>query len=273
MHSSTLTPFLSRRGLLAAALAAGAALTGCGSLAPAPAERAVLAPTGVLRVAVYPGSPTSLVKQASEAEMRGVTVDLGRALAERLRVPVAIQVYPRVAEVVAALQKGEADFTVTNATAERARLVAFSKPLVQLELGVLVPQGSPVQSVESFDREGLVIGVSQGSSSERVLGGKLTKAKLRAFPALTAAGDALKKGEIAGFATNKAILFELADQVPGSRVLDGSWGAEHLAPAVPKGREAALPFLDNFADAVRRDGGVQRAADRAGLRGLAPEPK
>ena len=42
-----------------------------------------LAPTGKLRVGVYPGSPTSLVRGPS-GEARGVTVDLGRALAERL---------------------------------------------------------------------------------------------------------------------------------------------------------------------------------------------
>ncbi|NML47017.1 transporter substrate-binding domain-containing protein [Ramlibacter sp. G-1-2-2] len=261
--------WLARRALLAAALA-GALLAGCASAPTAPPPAALLAPTGALRIAVYPGSPTSLVRQAPEADMRGVSVDLGRALAQQLGVPARIVVYPRVAEVVAALQRGEADFTVTNSTAERARLVDFADPLVQLELGVLVPPGSPVQAVDAIDRAGLVIGVSQGSSSERTLGGRLQQAKLRTFPSLAAAADALKKGEIAAFATNKGILFELADQVPQSRVLPGSWGAEHLAPAIPKGREAALPFLNQFAEQVRRDGSVQRAADRAGLRGLAP---
>ena len=67
--------------------------------------------------------------------MRGVAIDLGRALAQRLGVPATVQVYPRVAEVVAAMQRGEADFTVTNATAQRAALVDFAPPLVDLELG------------------------------------------------------------------------------------------------------------------------------------------
>lgn len=261
-----------RRALLAGALALAAALGACSTTRPAPAEpaaRTALAPSGTLRIGVYPGSPTSLVKAAPPEDMRGVTVEVGRALAARLGVPAQVVVYPRLAEVLAALQRGEADFTVTNATAERAKLVDFADPVVTLELGVLVPAHSRVQSVETVDQPGVTVGVSQGSSSQRVLGARYRQAKLRAFPSLAAAGEALNHGEIDAFATNKGILFQLADRVPGARVLPGRWGAEHLAPAIPKGREAGLPFLKAFTQEARSDGTVQRAAERAGLRGMA----
>jgi polar amino acid transport system substrate-binding protein len=80
----------SRRRLLVAAMVVAGALGGCATalaLAAPAAARAALAPTGTLRVAVYPGSPTSLVEQAPPERMRGVTVDLGRHLATRLGVP------------------------------------------------------------------------------------------------------------------------------------------------------------------------------------------
>jgi polar amino acid transport system substrate-binding protein len=65
--------------LLAALLLAVAALIGCQGTGPvalgnataaqAPAEmRQVLAPAGVLRIAVYPGSPTSLVRRPGSDE-------------------------------------------------------------------------------------------------------------------------------------------------------------------------------------------------------------
>jgi len=215
---------IERRELLLGALAL---LAGCGSApAPAPADaRQALAPTGTLRIAVYPGSPTSMVEDAPDAERRGLTVDIGRELARRLGVPATIQVYPRMAEVVAALSRGEADVTITNATAERQKLLDFAPPLVALELGVLVPAGSPVSAVDALDRASARIGVSPGSSSERALGPRLRQRELDAF------------------ATNKAVLFELAISVPGARVLDGRWGLEHLALGTGKGREAALPWL------------------------------
>lgn len=261
-----------RRRILGLALAVPFVLAGCAAPVatgvPA-AARSALAPTGTLRIAVYPGSPTSLVEQAPPEAMRGVAVDLGRSLARRLGVPAQVVVYPRVAEVVAALQRGEADFTVTNATAERKRLVDFAPTLVDLELGLLVPTGSRITAVDQLDQPGITVGVSQGSSSERTLGRRLKQAKLRTFPTLEAARAALAAREIDAFATNKGILFEQADRVPGSRVLDGRWGAEALAPAIPKGREAGLPVLDRFAREVQADGEVARATQRAGLRGTA----
>ena len=79
----------------------------------------------------------------------------------------------------------------------------------------------------------------------------------------------LKESRIDAFATNKGVLFQMADGLPGARVLDGRWGAESLAIAVPKGRDAGKPWLERFTSAVREEGLVQRAAQRAGLRGLA----
>ncbi|MES3003032.1 MAG: transporter substrate-binding domain-containing protein [Pseudomonadota bacterium] len=268
----------SRRVVLSALFAASASLWGCaaphasGGAAP-PAARQAIAPTGELRVAVYPGSPTSLVENAAPENMRGISVDLGRSLAARLGVPAKIVVFPRVAEMVAAVQRGDADFTITNATEERAKLVDFAQPVVDLELGVLVPQGvSRITSPASMDQPGATIGVSLGSSSERALAPRLKQAKLRTFPNLDAAAQALQRGEIDAFATNKGILFELSGRVPGSRVLDGRWGEEHVAPALPKGRpEAGLAYLRAFTQDVQRSGELDRAAARAGLRGtIAP---
>lgn len=261
-------PIERRACLLAGALAL---LAGCASTVPTPpAEvRQALAPTGSLRIAVYAGSPTSMVENVPDAERRGLTVDIGREMARRLGVPATIQVYPRVAEVVAALQRGEADVTITNATAERQKILDFAPPLVALELGVLVPAGSPVSSVETIDRAGARIGVSQGSSSERTLGARLRQAKLAPQPTLQHAAQALRQRELDAFATNKAVLFELAGHVPGARVLDGRWGLEHLALGTGKGRDAALPWLTRFNTAMAAEGHLARASARAGLRGTA----
>jgi polar amino acid transport system substrate-binding protein len=82
MRASSPIDVRRRRALLvfgAVWLAAG----GCATRPQAvPADvRAALAPTGTLRIAVYPGSPTSLVQNAPAEAMRGLTVDIGRELA------------------------------------------------------------------------------------------------------------------------------------------------------------------------------------------------
>ena len=50
--------------------------------------------------------------------------------------------------------------TFTNATATRAKDVDFTVPLVQLELGLLVPPGSDLTRFADADRAGKRIGVS-----------------------------------------------------------------------------------------------------------------
>ena len=239
-------PSLPRRPLTAA-LVGIALLAGCASQpaavaidAPAVVDtevRRVLAPTGVMRIAVYAGSPTSLVRRAGTDDAAGVSVDIGRELAHRLGVPARLVEFERVEQVIDALRSGEGDVTITNASAARALLVDFTVPLVALELGYIVMPGSPVASIADVDRPGIRVGVSQGSSSQATLGRTYRQASLVPAPSLKAAAEMLQERRIDAFATNKGVLFQLAVGLPGARVLDGRWGTESLAIAVPKGRE------------------------------------
>lgn len=236
----------------------------------APAEaRAALAPTGHLRVGVYAGSPTSLVRNPRTGERTGVALELGQLLAQQLGVPVQVQEYARVAEVIEAIKREQVDMTFTNASPARARDVRFTRALVQLELGLLLPPQSGVTRFDQLDRAGLRVGVSQGSSSQGVLSQQLKLAQVVPVASLDVAQQMLRDGQLDAFATNKGILFEMREKLPDFKVSDDRWGLENWAIAVPKGRDAGQAFLDAFADQVTRTGQLAAMAQRAGLRGLA----
>jgi polar amino acid transport system substrate-binding protein len=55
-------------------------------------------------------------------------------------------------------------------------------------------------------------------------------------------------------------------------VLDGRWGIEHIAIAIPKGREAALEYVRRFVEDVQTSGLLAQAVERAGLRGVVKAP-
>jgi polar amino acid transport system substrate-binding protein len=55
--------------------------------------------------------------------------------------------------------------------------------------------------------------------------------------------------------------------MPGARILDGNWGLEHMAVAIPRGREQGLPFVESFVQEVQSNGLVERIQQDAGLRG------
>jgi polar amino acid transport system substrate-binding protein len=84
-------------------------------------------------------------------------------------------------------------------------------------------------------------------------------------------GQSERSPAVDAYATNKANLFEMSDALPGSRVLDGRWGLEHLAMALPKGRDAGLAYLRTFVEEAKSEGLVARAAARVALRGVAAE--
>jgi polar amino acid transport system substrate-binding protein len=263
----------SRRGLVPAiALAAScavAALVGCASQPPvSDAARQVLAPTGVLRVGLYEGSPSSIVQSASQGSERGVGYDLGKALALRLGVPFKPVVFPKNADVLAGMRAGTLDVTFTNASPERAKYIDFTPTFMDVEKSFLVVSGSRLVSIDDLRKPSLRVGVSEGSSTEGELSPLFPAATIVRVTTLKLAIEMLADGRIDAFATNKAILFEMSDALPRSRVLSGTWGLEHFATGIPKGRESQLGVVSAFIDGTLADGAVSRAVSRAGLRGV-----
>jgi polar amino acid transport system substrate-binding protein len=91
-----------------------------------------------------------------------------------------------------------------------------------------------------------------------------------AIPTIKDAPKFFYAKELDAFATNKAILYELADELPGSQVLAGRWAVENVAIAIPKGREVGHAFLRSFTDNVKKNGTLDRAVMLSGLRGSIP---
>jgi polar amino acid transport system substrate-binding protein len=236
-----------------------------------PEVRQALAPLGVLRVGVYPDSPFSLVRDPVSGEMKGIAVELGRALASRLAVPYQQVEFRRPAEIYEAMKAGRIDMTIANATPARAAEFAWSPPLMLIELGFLVSAGSHITTPADVDRPGLRVGVTQGGTMNDALARELKNATVVPAPTLKIGIEMLTQHEIDAYATNKANLFEMSDSLPGSRVLDGRWGLEHLAVAIPNDRDAGFAYLRAFVEAAKSQGLVAHAAARVALRGVAAE--
>jgi polar amino acid transport system substrate-binding protein len=230
--------------------------------------RQVLAPTGRLRAGAFPGSPLSMATDRKTGETHGLCIDLGKTLAKRLGVGFEQVNYQRIAEVIEAMKAGDVDFTISNATPARAAHVSFSQTLVSLELGYLVPAASPIATISDVDASGLRIGVTRGSTSQGAVPKLLPNATVVPAENSARAIEMLDRGEIDLFATNKPTLFEMSDRMPGARVLDDRWGVEHIAIAIPKGREAAMEYLRGFVEDAQTGGLLSEAVERAGLRGI-----
>ncbi len=238
---------------------------------PTPEGRQELAPSGKLRVGVYPGSPFSMVRDPVSGEMIGIAVELGKELAMRLGVPYQQVEFRSPAEIYEALKAGQIDMTIANATPARADQFSWSPPLMLIELGFLAAAGSPVTTPADVDRPGVRIGVTQGGTMNSALARELKNATVVPAATLKNGIEMLAQHKIDAYATNKANLFAMSDALPGSRVLDGRWGLEHLAIAIPKGSDAGFAYMRTFVEDAKSEGLVARAAARVALRGVAAE--
>jgi len=244
-------------------------LSGCAGKLPSATdvERKILAPTGVLRVGVYPGSPVSMVRDPASGQPKGISIGLGQALASRLNVSFQMVEFAKLTDVVDAVRESRVDMIVTNATAARAQSMDFSDPIVEIEQGYLVTGDSQLASADEVDRAGIRVLVVQGSTSQASLPQKLTSASISVAPTIGAAKDMLMRHQADAFATQKSILYEVSDELPGSRVLRGRYGVEQIAVGIPKGRGAGLLALRRFAEELKADGSVARLIETVGIRG------
>src|SRR5690242_13503850 len=226
----------------------GLLIAGCAGIASAPTQedRQALAPTGKLRVALYLGAPASIIRGATPEESKGVGFDLGKELARRIGVPFEPVVYPSPGAIMGGLNSGEWDVTFFGPTPERERVLNFTEPFLVIEHGYLVPAGSPISTIDAVDRPGTRIGAPQGGSVNAFLARTIKNATVIPSPSVPAGAEMLRAGKVDVFAANKANLFELSDKLPGSRVLDGRIGVDEVALALPKARQAAMPYVRTY---------------------------
>jgi len=259
--------------LLAAALTACASLRNDGNSV---AVRQQLAPTGKVRVAISVG-PTANTFRATldpaTSRPRGVAVDLANALGETLGAPVELMMYDNYVDLLEAARRGAWDVTFLGFDEERAKVMDYGPAYYRTELTYLVPSGSAIQAQADVDRPGVRIAVAERSVTARNRQQALKSATLLRFKTLTEVREQVRAGKVDAAAASRETLAGLAAQLPGARVLEGSFDVGGVvAVAVPKNRPAALGFVSDFIETAKATGLVRRAFDNAGFKDAVVAP-
>ena len=252
-------------------------VSGCVS-APSvpPAARAELTPTGKLRVGLILSNQVLVSKDPSTGELRGVTVNFGKVLAQRLGVPFEPVGYANPAALVKSFGTNEWDIAFLAFDPARAKEVDFSPSYMEVDNTYLVTARSKVEAVELADQSGITIAVPERSAPDLFLSRNLKLAKvLRVSGGSEAAIEALASGKADAYAENAHMLSLYADRLSGSRVLEGRYTVIQHAVATPKGKVAASEYLKTFVEEAKADGTVSEAIRAAGLRRtrVAPPPQ
>jgi polar amino acid transport system substrate-binding protein len=252
----------------------GLLLTGCAGISTAPTleARQALAPTGKLRVGLQLGSPHNVIRDPVSGEMKGVGFDLGKELARRLGVPFEPVLYPSVGVLLDGGKSDAWDVAFVGFSPARAKEWDFTALHLEMEFGYLVPADSSISTMTDVDRPGIRVAVQEKSQPANFLSRRLKTAVTVEAPSLAGQVAMLQSGKADAIFSIKPSLFEVSNQLPGSRVLDGRPGVDPHAMAMPKGRDLGVAYARQFIEDAKREGLVEAAIKRAGIRGANVAP-
>jgi ABC-type amino acid transport substrate-binding protein len=234
---------------------------------------AEIAPGGKLRVGMN-ASNSTLVSRAADGSVTGLSVDLGRFIAENLGASFEPVVYASPATYTQSFGGGEWDIIVTGRNASAAKTVDFTDDVIVIDFVFVAAPGHAFPDADRVDRTGVTIAVAGNASADVFLSRTLKSARLvRSGGDTAAAIDLLRTGKADMYATVTDNALAIARAVPGATIVPGTFTTVGFAVATPKGLSpAAQTTLGQIIKQAKAAGIVQQAIDKAGLKGVRVAP-
>jgi polar amino acid transport system substrate-binding protein len=257
-----------RSWLRAACLVLGGAVMLSAAAAGADPLKDEIAPTGKLRVAIgISAAGGAYWSNKNEAGgYTGVPVDLGKAMAVELGVPVEYVTYPNSGQITDAASSGAWDVSFLPQDAERETKMLFGPIYEVADATYIVKAGSTVTNFATLDQPGIKVAAVNGTTTMRGAIAHLKNAKVTGYQTYDEIAALLKNGEVDAFALSRDQLNAMARKIPGTRVLDETFKKTVTAVAVPLNHPLALAFAVKFMNDAISNGTLRKAFDNNGLK-------
>jgi polar amino acid transport system substrate-binding protein len=228
-----------------------------------------LAPTGKLRAGMNLGNTLFTTRDPVSGELRGVAADLMRELASRLGVPVEFVVHATPGEVADAADRGTWDVAVLAIEAARARTIAFSPAMTEIEASYVVHKASLLRSVGQVDTAGVRISAAEKAGYQLFLTRTLRNATVVHAKGFQGSIDLFNERRADALAGLKPALLDAMDRIPDGCMLEGPFMTVNHGLGVPLDRPVAAEYVKAFVVEMNASGFVARAIARNGIKGLA----
>lgn len=222
---------------------------------------------GSLRAGINLGNILLVTGTSPNGNPQGVAPDMAASLAERLGVSISYITYATPGEVADAAARNEWDVGLIAIEPERAEVIDFCDAYVEIAATYLVSAGSSFQRVDDVDREGVRIAVSDRSAYDLFLGRNLKHAELCRAQGLAGAFELFVSEKLDALAGLVPALKDNAENLPGSRVLEGSYTSVRQAFSTRPGKTALNAFTEDFITDAKTSGLVTELIDKHGVTG------
>jgi polar amino acid transport system substrate-binding protein len=234
-----------------------------------------LFPNGSLRVGVVVAPAASalfVTHDQQSGDYFGVPVDLAKALAEKLAVPLAITAFSNSGACTEALAGGEIDLSFMPVDEERRKRVAFGTAYYILESTYLVGERSGIKTLADVDRTSVrVVGIAN-TTTIRSAARTLSNTIPTPVASIAEAVDMMRTGAAEALALSRDAFRTLLPLLPGAYVLDGGFQSTGIAIAVKQNSPVALSIATAFLETAKAAGLVRSALDKAGFGSEAVAP-
>jgi polar amino acid transport system substrate-binding protein len=239
------------------------------------AELAELAPTGTLRggVVVAPVKSVSFAAKDGDGAAQGVPVDLLRAIAADLGVPLTLTEFSNSGQLTDAVAEGRSDIGFMPRDAAREARVAFGPSIYLMASTYLVPAGSGIHAIDEVNRAGVRIVAIANTTTARSARRTAPLAAVEEVAGVDIMVAMAQRGDGDAFALSHDSFLGLLPHLPGARILPGQFQETGVAVAVPKGRPRALSLVTRLIEEARTSGVLRRAFDAAGFAELPLAPR
>jgi polar amino acid transport system substrate-binding protein len=238
-------------------------------VAPASAEalKDELVPTGKLRVAIAI-SPAggAFWSTKTETGYAGVPVDLGKAMAAELGVPVEYVAFQNSGQITDSAAKPNWDVTFLPKDPERETKMSFGPIYEVADATYIVKAGSTATDFKTLDQPGMKVAAVNNTTTMRGAIAHLKNAKVTGYQTYDEIFNLLKNGEIDAFALSRDQLNAMSKKLPGTHVLAETFKQTVTAVAVPLNHPQSQAFVTKFMTDAISNGTLRKAYDNNGLK-------
>ena len=208
-------------------------------------------------------------KDPATGELRGVSVDLMTELASRLGVPLELVVHKTAGNVADSVNAGTWDVAILAIEDTRAKTVAFSPALTEIEATYAVPKDSPLRSISQVDAPGIRISVPERAGYDLYLTSALRNATLIRTKTTPESIELVAARRVDAVAGLKPMLITAMPRLPDARLIDGKFmTVNHGFSTSVTRSQAAKDYLKTLAEDLKASGFVARSIERHHVQGL-----
>ncbi len=242
---------------------------------PTPSAEAIsaLAPTGTLRAAINLSNFLLVTGKGDDGNPEGVSPDMAKTLAGKLGVGIELLKFKTPGELADAATEGVWDIGNIGAEPKRAEHIAFTAAYCEIACTYIVPEGSPINSIEDVDQPGNKIASAHRAAYDLWLERNIKNAELVQVSGLDGSFEAFVDQKLDALAGLLPRLLTDVERLPGARILDGSFSQVQQAMGTPRDRDpAGAEYLALFVEAAKASGMVGGFIAEHNANGLSVAP-